>query len=135
VIVAYCDSSILLARMLDEPGSQKADEVVSGLCESGAVLVTSHLSTVEVRRTLARVLNVAADQPEVAQKARAVLGGVHTLDVTAEVLHIAGALPVILLRAPDAVHVASALLSEANVVVTHDRQMARACSELGLAVA
>ena len=29
----------------------------------------------------------------------------------------------------------SSLLSEANVVVTHDRQMARACSELGLAVA
>ena len=63
------------------------------------------------------------------------LGGVRPVDVTAEVLHIAGTLPVVLLRALDAVHVASALLSEATVVVTRDRQMARACSQLGLAVA
>ncbi|MDO8307552.1 MAG: type II toxin-antitoxin system VapC family toxin [Actinomycetota bacterium] len=135
MIVAYCDSRILLARLLDEPGSREADLLVSGLVDDGAALVTSQLSTVEVRRTLARVLKVAADQPLVSQTARTVLGGVRAVDVTAEVLHIAGTLPVILLRSLDAVHVATALLSEATVVVTRDRQMARTCSELGLTVA
>lgn len=133
--VAYCDSSILLARLLDEPGSREADLLVTGLLDDGAVLVTSQLSTVEVRRTLARVLEVAADQPVVSRTARDVLGGVRPLDLTAEVLQVAGTLPVILLKTLDAIHVASALLSEATVVVTRDRQMARACSELGLAVA
>jgi predicted nucleic acid-binding protein len=44
-------------------------------------------------------------------------------------------LPVRFLKTLDSLHVASALLVGADVVITEDRQMARACAELGLAVA
>ena len=37
--------------------------------------------------------------------------------------------------APNAIHVASALITRCDVVLTRDRRMARACEEIGLAVA
>lgn len=39
------------------------------------------------------------------------------------------------LRSLDAIHVASALTIQADIVLTNDRQMRQACEELGLAIA
>ena len=55
--------------------------------------------------------------------------------VSDSVLRRAASLPIPFLKSLDAIHIASALLVRADVVLTRDRQMQRACEELGLAVA
>lgn len=52
----YVDSSVLLARYLDEPESDEADR----LLVSDATRVTASLTEVEVRRNLARALDGGA---------------------------------------------------------------------------
>jgi len=51
------------------------------------------------------------------------------------VLQSAATLPVRFLKSLDAIHVASALAIQPDIVLTNDRQMQRSCEELGLAVA
>jgi predicted nucleic acid-binding protein len=94
-------------------------------------VATSHITSVEVARTLRRDLK----EVDLAFISSQLLAGIDLLNPSAVVLETAAFLPVRFLRALDAIHLASALLVEADVVLTNDRQMQRACEELGLAVA
>ena len=51
----YVDSSMLLARYLDEPDADRADRILT----TDDDLVTARLTVVEVRRNLARLLTGA----------------------------------------------------------------------------
>lgn len=97
----------------------------------GSAFVTSALTRLEVARTLRRE-GVTGD---VASLVDEFLEGIDVLKVDNDILDGAGALPVRHLRSLDAIHVATALFTQCDVVLTRDRQMARACGELGLAVA
>lgn len=130
-MIAYCDSSALLKRVLREADSPDVEGVLHDLTDLGMSLATSRIAYVEVARTL----RSAMPERGITDSLASVMHDVDTLEVSLDVLRLASGVPVVHLRALDAVHVASALLSEATVVVTRDRQMARACSELGLAVA
>lgn len=94
----------------------------------------------------------SADDPEVVAELRSLWGGTDTDDVLPRrvelalsdvdlltlgptTMRVASRLPVRHLKFLDAIHVASALITRCDVVLTRDRQLARACEELGLAVA
>lgn len=100
MIVAYCDSSILLARLLGRPGGGPLGD--------------------RPARRRSRARDVAALHSRGPSDCCACPEGCCR---PAPVSRTARTVP------------ASALLSQATVVVTRDRKMARACSELGLAVA
>jgi predicted nucleic acid-binding protein len=51
-VTSYVDSSVLLKRYVDEPDSDRADELLA----SDPILVTGRHTVVEVRRNLARLL-------------------------------------------------------------------------------
>lgn len=55
----YADSNVLLTRDVDEPDSERADELLA----SDDVLVTGRHAVVEVRRNLARLLEGTAPSP------------------------------------------------------------------------
>lgn len=93
-------------------------------------LLTSDLTLVELARSLRRV----GETGDVWSQATLVLTEVDLLPLTFDVLVAAGSLRSPHLKSLDALHVASALLIEADVVLTHDKQMARACEEIGLSV-
>jgi predicted nucleic acid-binding protein len=57
------------------------------------------------------------------------------VDLDADVLIVASQIEVIHLGTLDAIHLATALLSGAHVLVTRDAQLVRACQEVGLVVA
>ena len=97
----------------------------------GYALVTSAIARVELNRTLLRSESSDAAQ----QLAAKALTDVDSLAPSLAILESAAVLPVRFLKSLDAIHIASALLVEAHVVLTRDRQMQRACEELGLAVA
>lgn len=128
----YCDSSVLLKRVILEPDSVDVANVLEALCGSGATLVTSDLARVELLRVLRRRAGEARNLVSLVHEA---LDDTVIVDLFPDCLTLAGSLPVDSLRTLDAIHLASAILTGSDVVLTRDRQMARACTELGLAVA
>jgi predicted nucleic acid-binding protein len=124
---AYCDTSVLADLLLHPRSSQETRESLESWRGRGT-LATSRLTIVELGRLAMRER----------QSAASLNVGVLPLEfitIGDPVLRNAASLPVRFLRALDAIHVASALLVKADVVLTRDQQMQRACGELGLAVA
>ena len=126
---AYCDTSVLADLLLDPRSSRATRAALDSWRERGAV-TTSRLTMVELGRLVMRtgVSTRAASLDVAALPVQYIALG----DV---VLRSAASLPARYLRSLDAIHVASALLTRCDVVLTRDRQMQRACEELGLAVA
>ena len=123
----YADSSVLVERAL---AVANADERV-GMSEATDTLVTSELTVVEMWRVLHR-FGLDDAMP---RRVGLALSDVDLLTLGPTTLSVAARLPVRHLKSLDAIHVASALITRCDVVLTRDRQMARACEELGLAVA
>lgn len=130
-MVLYVDTSALLKRYVHERDS----DVAINLMQTDAVLVTSRLTEVEVRRNLARLLD--ADSAQAAKRtfnqdldAFALV----SLDATtcSEAARIAEQT---LCRSLDALHLSAALRAgSATTVLTFDARQAQAARSLGLAV-
>lgn len=130
-MVLYVDTSALLKRYVHERDS----DVAISLMQTDAVLVTSRLTEVEVRRNLARLLD--ADSAQAAKRtfnqdldAFALV----SLDATtcSEAARIAEQT---LCRSLDALHLSAALRAgSATTVLTFDARQAQAARSLGLAV-
>lgn len=127
----YVDSSELVHRAQAIQAAELWRPPLEKLDANAYSLASSAISHVEISRTLLR-----SESPDAAkQLARQALMDVDSLAPSASILELAAMLPVQFLKSLDAIHLASALLVEADVVLTNDRQMQRACEELGLAVA
>lgn len=122
--VAYIDTSWLVERRSGVQGGR-------ALPRNHAAFVTSVMTKVEVARTMRRD-EVATDLDQGVKES---LLGIDSVPVSDLVVATACRLPVRHLRSLDAIHVASAVITRCDVVLTRDRQMARACEELGLHVA
>ena len=129
----YLDSSAALKRAIAE--SESADLIVTldKHHTDGDVLVASSLAWVEVARAL-RSLH-SATLAEVADDVDTALSGVAEHPLVAEVVALARRVSPAVLRSLDAIHLASALLLDADVMLTYDQRLATACLEGGLAVA
>ena len=123
-MLAYVDSSLILVDILD------GRPVLPDLGQR-ADLTTSQITSLEITRTLRREL----ESTELPVTPSDLLTGIDLLSISTVVLEAAASLPARFLRALDSIHLASALLVEADVVLTRDRQMRRACEELGIGVA
>ncbi|MGH3799707.1 MAG: type II toxin-antitoxin system VapC family toxin [Pseudonocardiaceae bacterium] len=129
----YLDSRAVLKRVLVEPESA---DLVAGLDKhhtEGDVLVSSSLAWIEVARALRSLRG--ATLAEVADDVDAALSGVAEHPLVAEVVALARRVNPAVLRSLDAIHLASALLLDADVVLTYDQRLTAACSDSGLAVA
>ena len=123
-MLAYVDASVVLVDILE-------DRPVLPELVHRAEVATSQITSLEISRTLRRDLT----DSDLAPSPSELLTGIDLLSLSSVVLDAAASLPVRFLRSLDAIHLASALLLRADMVLTHDRQMQRACIELGLAVA
>lgn len=126
--LVYADSSALIKLVLREPWST---DLAVFLDANADRIVSSALATVEV----VRGVRVAEGGPEGEDDARDLLASCSLLDVDREVLDDARALAGPTLGTLDAIHVASARRSGAELVVTYDRQLGRAAAAHGLRVA
>jgi len=128
-VLAYCDTSVLADLLLDPPSSRATRMTLDSWRERG-VVTTSRLTTVELGR-------LAMRDGHSAKAATLNVGAlpVHYIALGDAVLRRAASLPVRFLKSLDAIHVASALTVQADIVLTNDRQMRQACEELGLAIA
>ena len=126
----YFDSSALLKRTLEERESDALECEFQHLSESGADLVSSTLTWIEVTRSLRSRLG--AESPMlVATLVDETLAGVSESPITGQVVSIARRLGPSTLRSLDAIHLASATLLNADIVCAYDKRLLVAASELG----
>jgi uncharacterized protein len=128
----YLDSSALIKRVLAEPESTALIEAVDLHQQNGALLLSSSLAWIEVARALrsrhlGRISRVAAD-------VEAALSGVAEHPMVPEVVSLARRVTPDVLRSLDAIHLASALLVDADQVLTYDVRLGQACEANGLPV-
>lgn len=123
--VAYVDASALVKLVVPEPGSV---EMLRWYVESERV-VTSRVGIVETRRAAAR-------SPHDRDALRALLASVVVVEFDHRVADRAATVGPTLLRALDAIHLATAMdLGEGlGAFVTYDDRLAAAARELGLPV-
>jgi len=127
----YFDSSALIKRVVAEAESDDLVEFLDSRYEQGDLLASSSLAWVEVSRVvLARVRN-PADAGELIDGA---MSGIDERPMTGEVVSVARRIEPLILRSLDGLHLASAVLIDADLVVTYDDRLADACRRNALAV-
>lgn len=115
---AYLDTNVLL---VDAFHARVPSIEATTLC-------TSVITMVE----LGRVLRRHDPHSDMWRSGHSLLENVDVIDVSTSIAMLASNLPLPYLKTMDALHLASALITRADVVVTKDRQLQRACTELGL---
>lgn len=128
----YLDSSAIIKRVVAEPQSDALVSAVDRHHTQGDLLVSSSLAWVEVARALRR--RVGAGFVDIAADVESALSGVAEHPVAAEVVSLARRVRPHVLCSLDAVHLASALLVDADLLLTYDDRLAVACVDNGLAV-
>jgi predicted nucleic acid-binding protein len=129
----YVDSSALLKRVLVEGESEALKTSLSGHARQQAALVSSSLAWVEVSRALRACLvgNSGADVDALSARA---LAGILERPISAEVLALARRLQPAVLRSLDAIHLASAILLDVDLIVAYDQRLAEAARHHGMKV-
>lgn len=130
----YIDSSALIKRSVAEPESDAVEEALGRHVEDGDALVSSSLAWVEVSRALRGRLD-AADRSVVSAAIEDALSGVAERPVAADVVSLARRVGPDVLRSLDAIHLATAIVIDADVVLTYDERLAAAARHNGLVVA
>ncbi|MHA6617675.1 type II toxin-antitoxin system VapC family toxin [Pseudonocardia sp. DLS-67] len=129
----YVDSSALIKRVVADRESAALVEALDTHHGGGDLLLSSSLAWIEVSRALRnrhhhRLARVTAD-------VEAALSGVAEHPMAPEVVSLARRVNPDALRSLDAIHVASALLVDADLVIAYDVRLLAACEENGLATA
>ncbi len=125
--VVYADSSALVKLVVREQWSTELARFLNGEADR---LVSSALAQVEVVRGV-RIADAGVEGEE---EALEMLATCVLLDVDRDTLDDARRLAGPTLGTLDAIHLASAARSGATTLVTYDRQLGRAASELGMRV-
>jgi predicted nucleic acid-binding protein len=121
----YIDSSAILKLIVQEKESDAVRSI------SRARFITSEISRVEIIRTVLR------NEPKALKAAEGVLKNLNILTIDSATLTQAERLPErINIRGLDAIHLAAAgkLGLRISVILTYDKQMAKAARELGFEV-
>lgn len=128
----YVDSSALIKRVVAETSSEALAEALDEHHRADDLMVSSSLAWVEV----SRALRARADGglASVAEDVDAALSGIAEQVVSDHVIALARRLNPHRMRSLDAMHLASALLIDADEMLTYDNRLADACVENGLAV-
>ena len=124
-MIVYLDTSAVLKILIDEPGMRAMRDAFHGWQVRGDDLVSSFLLHTEMH-CAARRRDVAA--PEVIDM---LLGGVGLIDIDRALL-LAAAKDSHGLRSADAIHLATALAVDADLMVTYDRELSEAAASEGV---
>ncbi|MPY81228.1 MAG: PIN domain-containing protein [Actinophytocola sp.] len=126
----YVDSSALLKRVIEEPESQDLRRTLREHVDGQALLLSSRLAAIEVSRAIRARFTLgyaaAADYVDDA------LSGVSESPISDEVVSLSQRLNPDRLRSLDAIHVASAMLLDTDLLITYDDRMAEAGEVNGL---
>ena len=125
-MITYVDTSAILKLVVDEPESAAAAEYLSTTVPSGHRLVASMLLYAE--------LHCAARRRRLgSEPVNTVLSGINLVDVARSDLMYAAALPG-RLRSADAIHLATAIRLQADLMIAYDGELLAAAVDAGVTV-
>ena len=130
-MLVYLDSSALLKRVLREDHAAALRTRLSELADGPHELLTSTLGWVEITRALKTRAERAGERPG-DQNAKA-LAGVSGYPVSYEVISLARKIGPQELRSLDAIHCATASLTDCDLLISYDRRMLDAAALIGFA--
>lgn len=132
-MLVYLDSSALIKRSVQEVESDSLDAALDRYVDDDAALVSSSLAWIEVSRALRRLSSDGTHAgDEITEAIDAALSGVAEHPITTEVVGLARRIAPPALRTLDAVHLGTAILLDADIVLTYDDRLADACRHHGL---
>ncbi|WP_328524474.1 type II toxin-antitoxin system VapC family toxin [Kribbella sp. NBC_00359] len=126
----YMDSSALIKRVIVEQESTDLVDFLDAHYQQADLLASSSLAWVEVSRAVLARAKAPATAGDLIDGA---MSGIDERPMTAEVVSVARRIEP--LRSLDAIHLATAVLIDADLVVTYDDRLADACRRNSLAVA
>lgn len=126
-MTVYVDTSAAVKLLVDEPESSALAAWLDAQVASGRVIISSLLLETELRRFVERVgiSQVAATD---------VLDRLDLVEPDRAMFHEAGVLPGPTLRSLDALHLATVLRLDVEVVLTYDLRLTEAAMSLGVRV-
>lgn len=130
----YVDSSALIKRVVSEAESDALEDAVGRHADAGDALVSSTLAWIEVSRALRQRLD-GADPDEVTLAVEDAFSGIAERAIGTDVVSLARRVGPNALRSLDAIHLATALLIDVDVMLTYDDRLAAAARDSGFAVA
>jgi predicted nucleic acid-binding protein len=128
----YVDSSALIKRVIQEQESNELMDFLEVHQQKADLLASSSLAWVEVSHAVLARAKSPAIAGELIEDA---MSGIDERAMTAEVVSVARRIEPLVLRSLDAIHLATAVLIDADVVITYDDRLADACRRNTLAVA
>jgi predicted nucleic acid-binding protein len=126
----YVDSSALIKRVIRETESASLIVALRELNERGSSMQTSALGVIEVSRGIRARMDLHSPA-SVVDAVEVALAGIEQVEISEPVVALARRLFPTSIRSLDAIHLASAVLVNASVVVAYDRRLLAAASELG----
>jgi predicted nucleic acid-binding protein len=129
----YLDSSALLKRAFAETGSGELEDRLLYYSSAGAVLVSSALAWIEVSRGI-RGRSDAETPATITEVMDATMSGIAESPMSQQVVSLARRIGPPVLRSLDAIHLATATLIDADVIVAYDKRLSSVASELGFRV-
>jgi uncharacterized protein len=131
----YVDSSALIKRTVEEAESDAVEAALGRYVSDGAAVVASSLAWIEVSRALrSRLSDGRYDEDEAQEAIDVALSGVAERPISEDVVGLARRVAPPILPTHDAIHLATAILLDADVVLTYDDRLAEACRHNGLTV-
>jgi hypothetical protein len=121
----YVDSSAVLKRSVVEAESDAVEEVLGHHIDDGDPLVSSSLAWIEVSRALRSRLD-GEDHDVINEAIEDALSGIAERPIAADVVSLARRIGPNVLGSLDAIHLATAILVDADVVITYDDRLAAA---------
>jgi predicted nucleic acid-binding protein len=128
----YVDSSALIKRVFVEKESTDLLSFLDEHYQRGDLLTTSSLGFTEVSRVVLAHASAKTPAGDLIDEA---ISGIDECPIAPDVLSVARRVDPMKLRTLDAIHLATAILIDADVVVTYDDRLADACRRNLLAVA
>jgi predicted nucleic acid-binding protein len=132
-VKVYVDRSALIKRAVAERESEAVEEALEQHVEAQDALVSSTLAWIEIGRALRARLD-REDHDVVTEAIDDALSGIAERPITADVVSLARRIEPNVLRSLDAIHLATAVLLDADTVMTYDDRLAGVARHNGLTV-
>ena len=123
----YVDTNIVLPAIRFEGPDAALPKLAQHARKMRVPLVTSTLTRIEIRRILIR------EGIPISPSITNVFEGFDIVQFTDDIGELAARLPVMYLKTLDAIHLATAIMTECDAVITQDRQLINACTQLRIA--
>jgi predicted nucleic acid-binding protein len=127
----YVDSSALLKRVVPEDESAELLGFLDAHYQQDDLLASSSLAWIEVSRAVMSRARSPIAANDLIDEA---MSGIDERPMTPDVISVARRVEPLILRSLDAIHLTTAVLIDADLVVTYDDRLADACRRNSLAV-